>query len=71
VLTFVALDGPLPPSETFYPALTRRTRESTRKLGNTNIPRPCTLTELFGESKLGILEVEKVEEPKVDLDDTL
>jgi hypothetical protein len=51
-------------SRTVYPALTRRSRQSTKKLGSREVQQPCTLKELFEEHKLVVLEVEKVEEPK-------
>jgi len=69
----VALDGTALPQaqEPFYPALTRRARQNTKKLGIREVQQSCTLKELFEEHKLAVLEVEKFEEPNGDLEDTL
>jgi hypothetical protein len=53
-----------------YPALTRRARQNTKKLGQKD-ERPLTLKGMIDAHEIGVVEVEPIQEPEVDFEDTL
>ena len=58
------------PEEPLYPALTRRARQNTKKLGQRDEP-PLTLKGMIDAHGIGVVEVEPVQETVVDFEDTL
>ena len=71
MVTFSTQDGPPPPEEMLYPALTRRARRETKKLGQNIVKQPTMLRELLEAQNIGVVTVPLVHEPVVDLEDTL
>lgn len=64
------VDGLPLPEEPLYPALTRRARQNTKKLGQKD-EQPPTLKGIIDAHEIGVVEVEPIQEPVVDFQDTL